>query len=383
MNFESFFMAGFECATGWNAHQQWIDQIAATQHDRFLDEDYQMLREVGIRTLREGVRWPVIDDGVLDLSSVEEIVDTANRYRMELILDLFHYGFPDDLDIFSEEFCDRFEAYCGAVARVVDRRADVPIHFTPVNEPSYFAWAAGEAARFAPYLTGRAYELKVALCRAAIRAIDAIRGELPEARIINVDPICRVVAPSPELESEADRFNQGAVFESLDMISGRLHPELGGSLRRLDVIGINYYWTNQWELGRAEEPLSMDDPRLTSVGDLIRDVWRRYGRPMIISETSHVEHMRGPWLRYIVEEVEAVRAEGIPLQGICLYPVLGMPEWHEPEVWVRMGLWDCVRDGRGALRRVPHGPVFDEFRDARRHFFETEQARAAMRRFRP
>lgn len=384
MNFESFFMAGFECATGWNAQRRWIDQIAATQHDRFLADDYRMLREAGIRTVREGARWPVIDrKGRLDLTSVEQVVEAANRRRIELVLDLFHYGFPEDLDIFSEEFCARFEGYCGAVARVVNRDADVPVHFTPVNEPSYFAWAAGEAARFAPYRTERAYEMKVALCRAAIRGIEAIWRELPEARIVNVDPICRVVAPEPALERDAERFNEIAVFECLDMIAGRLHPELGGSPRHLDVIGMNYYWTNQWELGRAEEPLSMDDPRLSSVSDLIRYVWRRYGRPMIISETSHVEHMRGPWLHYIVEEVETVRAEDIPLQGVCLYPILGMPEWHEPDVWVRMGLWDCVPDQSGRLRRVPHEPVFEEYREATRHFAESERARAATRRSRP
>lgn len=342
-----------------------------------------MLRDAGIRTVREGVRWPLIDrKGRLDASSVEQVVEAANRRRIELILDLFHYGFPEDLDIFSEEFGARFEDYCGAVARVVNRDADVPVHFTPVNEPSYFAWAAGEAARFAPYLTERAYEMKVALCRAAIRGIGAIWRELPEARIVNVDPICRVVAPEPALEADAQRFNEIAVFECLDMIAGRLHPELGGSLRHLDVIGMNYYWTNQWELGQTDEPLSMDDPRLSSVSDLIRNVWRRYGRPMIISETSHVEHMRGPWLHYIVEEVEAVRAENIPLQGVCLYPILGMPEWHEPDVWVRMGLWDCVPDRRGRLRRVPHEPVFEEYREATRHFAETERARAAARRSR-
>ncbi len=378
MNFQSFFMAGFECATGHNSGHRWIDQLAATQHDRHMEADYRMLTEAGMRTVREGIRWPLIDyRGKLDLAEVHETIETANRNRMELILDLFHYGYPDDLDIFGREFIDRFSDYCLAVAEVVAGEADVPVHFTPVNEPSYFAWAGGEAARFFPYESGRAYEMKVSMVRAAIQGIEAIWSVLPEARMVNVDPICRVAPPmgSDSRDEDVRFFNEVAVFECWDMLAGKLLPELGGSPKHLDIVGINYYWTNQWEIDKPDAPLAMDDERLWPVRDLIRSVWHRYRRPMIISETSHVERQRGPWLRYVVDEVEAVRAEGIPLNGICLYPVLGMPEWHEPEVWVRMGLWDCVPDGQ-ELRRVPDAEVFCEYYEAVKRFAEIEKERA-------
>lgn len=378
MTFQSFFMAGFECATGSNSGRRTIDQIAATQHDRHLVADYGRCALVGLRTIRDGVRWPNVDQGGrLDLGELRRVLRAANRHGIELILDLFHYGCPADLDLFGPNFVSRFEEYCRAVARVVRAEAETPVHFTPVNEPSYFAWAAGEAARFAPYETGRAYEIKVILARAAIRGIEAIWQEIPAARIVNVDPVCRVAAPrgDPTRDEDVRFFNEVAVFESWDMLSGRILPELGGSPKHLDVVGINYYWTNQWEIDRIGEPLSMDDERLTPVRDLIRYVWNRYERPMIISETSHVEQMRGPWLRYVVEEVEAARAGGVPLGGICIYPVLGMPEWHEPDVWVRMGLWDCVPDGSGDLRRIPHEPVFSEYWDAVARFGQIERAR--------
>src|ERR1044072_1837266 len=322
VKFQSFFMAGVECATGSNALHQEIDQVAATQHDVNLDSDYRLITAIGMQTVREGVRWPKVDrGGKLDFSDLEQVVRTAHRPQTELILDLFHYGFPEDLDILGREFGDRFEAFCAGVARVVANLAEVPIHFTPVNEPSYFSWAGGEAARFAPYLTGRAMDMKIAMIGAAIRGVDAIRAELPRARMVNVDPICRVAPPFGDSARDEDVrfFNEVAVFECWDMLCGKLHPELGGTPQHLDIVGINYYWTNQWEIDLTGEPLSMDDPRLTPLGDLIRSVWERYRRPMIISETSHVEHMRGPWLRYVGDEVEAVRAEGIPLEGICIY----------------------------------------------------------------
>ena len=62
--FRSFYMAGFECATGYNASRDRIDQIACTQHDLHVEEDYRRLREVGVLTVREGVRWPLVDHGL-------------------------------------------------------------------------------------------------------------------------------------------------------------------------------------------------------------------------------------------------------------------------------------------------------------------------------
>jgi hypothetical protein len=56
---------------------------------------------------------------------------------------------------------------------------------------------------------------------------------------------------------------------------------------------------------------------------------------------------------------------GIPLHGACIYPVLGMPEWHHPEQWTHMGLWDLVPD-HSSLLRVPYTPALDLVRNASR-----------------
>ena len=352
--FDSFFWGGFECATGFNSLRQPIDMIRATDHDTRAREDYRLLRAAGIRVAREAVRWPLVDrgDGRYDFSSLAPVLDAAKKSGVALVYDLFHYGYPAGADPFHEEFPLRFADYCRAVAEYLGERMPGPHVLTPVNEPSYLAWAGGDAALFAPHATGRSYELKVQLARCAIAGIDAIRAVLPDARVVNVDPVCRVVAPPdrPDLEADARFFNENVVFESLDMIAGRRHPELGGSMRHLDVVGLNYYWTNQWELGRAGHPLAADDPRLWSVCSLLRWAYERYGCDLVLSETAHIDEGRGPWLDHVADEAACALGEGIPLRGVCLYPVLGMPEWHSPDEWARMGLWDLDE----AMRRVPH-----------------------------
>ena len=354
--FKSFFFAGFECATGYNARGDWIDQVAATHHDKHAAEDYQRLREVGIFAAREAIRWPLVDrgQGEYDFSSVERFLDSSQACGIEVIWDLFHYGYPDDLDLFSEEFPRRFSNYCHAAASYIASRTSGVCYFTPVNEPSFFAWAGGDVGRFAPHVVGKGVELKRALVRAAIEGIDAIRDAVPGARIVNVDPLCHVVAPEdkPEMQRDAEWFNEHAVFESWDMLAGRKMPELGGSRSHLDIVGINYYWTNQWELGRDERPLAEDDPRRVELGDLVRRVHARYGGDLLITETAHVDDMRPRWLSYVATQTEELLDEGIPLRGVCLYPILGMPEWHEPEKWTQMGLWELTHCEEGLERKV-------------------------------
>ncbi len=295
LQFESFFLGGFEGTACRNRHRHWIDQVSATEHDRQADDDYRRLREVGLCATREAIRWPLVDrHGRHDFSSVRPFFEACRRHRIEVIWDLFHYGYPEDLDPFSDEFIRRFADYCHAAARIVRSNVDGSCYFTPVNEPSFLAWAAGEAGRFPPYCQGRGQELKIALVRAALAGIDAIRAAVPDARIVNVDPLCHVVPPAGADPNDrgTEDFNHRAVFEAWDMIAGRIRPELGGSPAHLDAIGVNYYWTNQWEIGTEEQALPLDDPRRLPLVLLLQRAWKRYGAEMLLTETAHVGDAR-------------------------------------------------------------------------------------------
>ncbi len=355
--FRSFFLGGFECATGYNRSRQWIDQIAATQHDRHLDEDYARVRRAGIESVREGIRWPLVDRaGRYDFTEIGNMLRASRKHKLELLFDLFHYGYPPGVDIFGENFADRFAEYCYHVARYIERNSEGPFYFTTVNEPSYFAWAAGEQGIFAPHAIGRGDELKYSLVRAAIQGTNAIWSIIPDAQIISIDPVCSVVSSDPGLSAAAEHFNQNAVFQSLDMIAGRLAPELGGSPKHLGILGINYYSNNQWELDTCVT-LAENDARRIALRDILQRVHDRYRVPLFISETSHADEKRSQWLHYITNEVIASLEAGIPIGGICIYPILGMPEWHDREQWVRFGLWDLYPNEDGNLIRHLHLPL--------------------------
>ena len=385
--FASFFLAGFEGSTGYNRNGQWFDQVVATGHQARVDADYADIAAAGLLAARESVRWPLVDRGRgrFDFASLDPFLEAARRHGVEVIWDLFHYGYPMDLDPLGDGFAERFADYCHAAARHIDVRSDGACYFTPINEPSFLAFAGGHAGLFAPHLTGRGEELKIALCRAAIAGIEAIWAASQGARIVNVDPLCRVVAhpDRPEDADAVEHFNTSIVFESLDMLAGRLYPELGGSPSHLDIVGVNYYWTNQWEWGAEPlpdgriPPLADDDPRRVSLARLIRGVWRRYRHDILITETAHVGEKRGAWLGEVARQSEALLREGVPLRGVCLYPILGMPEWHEPEVWTAMGLWDPVSQHDPAGPRLACRPMMEALHGARNVGREVARPRAS------
>jgi len=354
--FKSFFMAGFECATGVNACGEWIDQIEATEHDRFVDDDYALLARHGLFTAREAIRWPLVDrGGRYDFRSVTPFLRAARRHGIELIWDLFHYGYPPDVDLFHPDMPARFAEYCRAAARYVHAHSPGPYYFTPVNEASYFSWAAAEVGRFAPHQKQRGFELKVALARATLAAVPAILDACPGARIVSVDPVCRTVPPVGASEEEAEgarHFNEHAVFQYFDMVAGRMLPELGGAPALLDIVGLNYYATNQWEVGRESTPLADDDPRRLPFADIVRSVARRYDRPIVVTETGDCDDRRSGWLDGMAQTALELLDEGVELQGVCLYPILGMLDWHERGTWIRMGAWDLEPEN-GRLVRKP------------------------------
>jgi beta-glucosidase/6-phospho-beta-glucosidase/beta-galactosidase len=356
--FKSFWLAGFESASHINRAGQRLDMLALTQHDIHAEADYALLDSVEICTVRDGIRWHLIEKtpGQYDFSSVLPMVQAANRHNMQVIWNVCHYGWPDDVDVFGPSFVDRFARFCRAVAQFMkDNSAEQPIYI-PINEVSFLSWAAGDEAYIYPCAMGRGWELKQNLVRASIAGIEALWDVQPGARIAHVEPLIHTVPPRdrPDL-AEAAQCKHNSQFQAFDMLSGRIVPELGGHPRYLDIVGVNYYHANQWEHPNNERLRWEDDPRderFVPLHSLLMEVYERYQRPMFIGETSHFGVGRGKWLTEIAEEVRTAIDNGVPLAGVCIYPILDRPDWDNLDHWHNSGLWDVMRDERGMLQRV-------------------------------
>ena len=346
-------MGGFECSTHRLRSGRRLDVVSATAHDVFARQDYERLAAMGMRTARDGLRWHLIEPrpGVYDFSSVTPMLRAARQAGVQVIWDLLHYGWPDGLDIFSGAFVDRVAAFAAAFAGVASRETDGPPWVVPVNEISFFAWAGGDVGIFNPFARERGDELKLQLVKSVIAAIRAMWAVNPEIRVVHTEPMINVVShpdrPSDAAPAEAHRQAQ---YAALDLLSGRRRPELGGREEYLGVIGVNYYVHNQWIYpGGHGTMIEPSHSRYRPVCDMLRELYERYRRPLFIAETGIEDDARPAWLRYVSGEVRRAIRAGVPVHGICLYPVVNHPGWEDDRHCFN-GLWDYA-DPLGARER--------------------------------
>jgi beta-glucosidase/6-phospho-beta-glucosidase/beta-galactosidase len=314
--------------------------VASTGHDAFAETDYGMLRKAGICTVREGLRWHLIEQtrGKYDFASAMPMVKAAKLHGIEIVWDLFHFGWPGFLDIFQQEWVESFVGLAAAFGRFLREEMPGPAFVAPVNEISFFAWGGGDEAFLNPFATGRGAELKRQMVRAVVQASDALHAELPGVRLVAPEPVIHI-AGDPKRPEDVDEAAQytSSMFEAWDMISGRVQPELGGSESYLDIVGINYYDRNQWwNHGRT---IWRNEPEYRPFRDILAEVYARYQRPMFISETGTEDADRPFWLAYIAQETRAAMQAGVPMEGICLYPILNHPGWVDDRHCFN-GLWD-------------------------------------------
>ena len=329
--FRSFFQGGFESSTHFRGCDGGrVDVLAATGHDRHATDDYRALAEHGIVTVRDGLRWHNIEaaPGRYDWHSARAQVNAARATGCQVIWDLLHYGWPEWLDIWRPEFVARFAAFACAAAETISGEIAGPRFYAPVNEISFFSWAGGEVGYFNPFAHGRGFELKVQLVRASVAAMEAIRAVDPSARFVHADPainvICDPARPEEAIEAEGHRQAQ---FQAWDMLEGRSWPQAGGKPDLLDILGVNYYHNNQWVHGSG--PIDVGDPLYKPFRTILAETYARYGRPIFVAETGIEGDRRAAWLAYVCAEVRAAMASGVPVEGVCLYPVLDHPGWDD------------------------------------------------------
>lgn len=346
-------MGGFECSTHRDHRGKRLDLIKSTRHDELAEGDYQRMIDHGLLTARDGVRWHLIEKEPYryDFSSLERQTAAAKQTGIEIIWDYFHYGYPEDLDIFSDEFSARFCSFAEAVTRFLVETLGEALHVCPVNEISFFSWVAADRAHFYPAVARRSRELKRRLIQTSIAAVQRIREVNADTTIMFTEPAIHVVPKddSPKARRSAETYRRSQ-FEALDVLESSPPDE---SMN--DVIGLNYYFHNQWRYpSRRKIPLGHELYRPLS--EILAEFYERYKRPLMIAETGIENDERAEWFRYVCDEVALAIDHGVQVQGICLYPIANHPGWVDNR-HCHNGLWDYA-DDRG--EREIHTPLSEE-----------------------
>jgi beta-glucosidase/6-phospho-beta-glucosidase/beta-galactosidase len=368
--FKSFIWAGYECTYALSENGRRLDLLKATRHDEFVNSDYDLLDSLNIKTVREGFSWNQIDSrfGVYDFSRFKPILKAGKKYNIQQIWDLNHFDFPTGIDPLSESFVDRFALYAGAAVKEIRKYQKGTIYIVPINEISFFSWIGADMGWWAPYYHGskNGFKFKTQLVRASIAAMDMIISIDKDVRFIHPDPLMRRI---PKNESDkvssvqAKEFNEIIRYEAWDMLSGKTYPEIGGDPKYLDIVGINYYIHNQEWVYRDKpgkkklsyKQIDWDDKARINFSEMVQEVYDRYNKPIVVSETGSFDQHREKWWSRTLTEIDESIKSDLPLFGVCVYPTLDRPD-SAGFLLPHSGIWDFKVDEE-TCERFPYKKI--------------------------
>jgi beta-glucosidase/6-phospho-beta-glucosidase/beta-galactosidase len=325
--FDSFFMAGFECSSHRRRDGVRLDLIKATGHDRHALRDYRLCRDLGFRTLRDGLRWHLIGKtaGKYDWSSWLPMLESAEEVGVQVIWDLFHYGSPDCVDQAAPDFPERFTDFALAALEVQQSVSSRPPLVCPLNEINFISWAVDDGY-FPPVGPKQQGWFKDQLVRAGIAASKAIKERWPRATIVWAEPLIHIAPHDRRRRTlQGAQRNLQGMHEAYDWITGIARPELGGDPSLVDVVGWNFYPHNQWYWKGPTIPMGHHEYR--PLADMLIEMCERYKKPLFLSETGAEGTGKPSWLHYVCNEVRDAMSRGADIRGICWYPITAYPGW--------------------------------------------------------
>jgi hypothetical protein len=313
------------------------DEVKLIRHDEMLDLDYRLLTTIGCIGVRDAARWYITHTapGMFDWSWIDGVVETAEKYKLKLYLDLWHYGYPDWLDLMEEDAPAHFADFACQIAL----RYPSLQYYCVCNEPTLMVEMGGRKGKWRPFLTGN--EGVLAIRRQISRCVIAA-----SKAILQVNSNAILVLPEPwHATYRRPEDLQAAV---LDTVMGLRDPELGGSSELVNVVGLNHY----------------RDSTLPPFHKLIIRAQERYpDKPIWLTETSGPPRgwKQTEWFWWMMAEVRLAQFSGIDIPVFTWAPVISMYDWLDEQRQLHNGIWKITGDGS----RVPNGHMLRAIKLAR------------------
>jgi beta-glucosidase len=340
-----FFATGIENSYPTIANGNRIDQMDKCGHYARWEEDFALVKELGLGALRYGPAYYRTHVGPdrFDWDSCDDQMERLRTLGVEVIADLCHFGVPSWLGGFQDI---AFPVLFAEYARAFARRYPWVRYYTPVNEIFICANFSARMGWWNECQTGEATFVKALrnLCMAHELAVEAILSERPDAIIVQSESLEHFHAAGKSAQAEADHCN-GIKFLSLDLTLGReLAPGMAGYLNRHGVtsndlsffrekravhqrwIGLDFYPTCEHRV--------CSTGKLTTAWKglgfrrLATEYYQRYKLPLFHCETNRVSHLATGWLQEQWEDVLALRNAGIPMRGFTWYSLTDQIDWQ-------------------------------------------------------
>ncbi|MCE9614561.1 MAG: glycoside hydrolase family 1 protein [Lentisphaerae bacterium] len=365
------------------------------------EEDHALMAKLAYKGFRLGIEWSRVEPqkGHFDGDVIEHyrcILQSLRNHGFAVCLTLHHWVIPrwvaDQNDWLNPDTVRQFLRYVNVVVKALGA---FPDYWVTLNEPMVPAIMGNLLGRFPPQRRSlRAYR---AVARAYLRAhagayhlIHQVQPLAPDGTPSKVGVAMaypwiepwKSPGPAGWYERAAAGIARRAAFEGWDhtIRTGKPHwihggPATAGVQNTYDYCGINYYMRVSLKYDRRRcDQYRIDDAQappgtaMTQTGwqiypegfyQTIRAVWKRFGKPILITENGIADDADEQRPRYIVEHLAQVHRalqEGIPILGYYHWAFLDNFEWREGFA-KRFGLI-AVRHDDPDLTRAPRRSAY-------------------------
>jgi len=345
-----------------------IDELEKTNHYKYWETDFNLLKEMGISFLRYGPPYysTHLAPGKYNWDFTDITFNKLKQLGITPLVDLCHFGVPDWLQNFQNpDFPEHFAEYAKAFAK----RYKWCRIYTPINEIFIAAMFSAQYGWWNERLQGDEYFVTALknLCKANMLAMQAILKVQSEAVFVQSESAEYFHAEEPSCQPLAKILNEKR-FLSLDLVYG--HPIsvpmyefllqngmskdeynwfMNNSRKNRCIMGNDYYITN--------EHIVSSDGSTKASGEIFgyhvitQQYFRRYSLPVMHTETNLLEPLSVHWLKKQWTNAYQLRQDGVPLLGFTWYSLIDQVDWdsalrNDHGKINELGLYDMERNIR-------------------------------------
>ncbi len=317
----------------------------AIRHYELFDDDFKLASDLGHDAHRFSIEWAKVepregkfDEAVLD--HYREVFKSLRKHGLKPFVTLWHFTFPlwfAKRGAFEKrDNIFYFVRFCKKIAEVF--RDDVEFFIT-INEPEVYLYYAYLGGKWPPQK--KSFRALVKVYRNLYRAHREVYKSLKQ---VNPDFQIGVAKNNPSFSPDRHKniFDWTLVYLLRYLWN---HLFLDCIKTSYDFIGLNYYFhrSMRFDLRLAGQffihPCNSCDktdmgweiyPR--GVAGVLRDLWKRYRKPIIITENGvadKADRLRGDYIENVLEHVFNAKKYGVDVFGYLHWSLLDNFEWAD------------------------------------------------------
>lgn len=335
--------------------------IACDSYNRY-EEDFELCKNANNNAVRIGVEWARLQPSpdhfdTKEFDHYKKVLECARSKGLKTFVTLHHFTNPQwfvDIGGFTNFKSPTFFAeYAKTCAKELGSLVDV---FLTINEPQVYALMSYTNGTWPPCSKNpiKALVVQINLMKAHNKAYNAIKKIVPS-------PV-GIVKNIFWAQKSADSKNPADILLAKFLFWLNSSFFLDRVVKKSDLIGLNYYFTNQYKNLRTKNTDDFNSdmgwwiyPK--GLYKILMEL-KKYNLPIYITENgvaNALDDKREKFIKEMLTECLYAVEQGVDLKGYFYWSLLDNYEWHQG-YWPKFGLVEIDRQRN--LARKPRNSYY-------------------------